>query len=119
MGETPSGQIYKKEVDGVIVFTISGYFEESLSRKLLKMVHETLAEKKVKIIFDVSQCSVITSFGVSIILESGERIVEDFQGTLVICQPSDLAFRAFTMAGVFHEAAVASSITEAISLCKS
>ncbi|MBF0407806.1 MAG: hypothetical protein HQM10_10655 [Candidatus Riflebacteria bacterium] len=103
-----------KASEGVVVVFAKGYCSADASGKLNGLL-ETLAKvNNLKLVMDFSDCRLINSPGVVVLVDFTMRVVDDFRGKFIITGVSELQKSVFQMAGIFPLAGLADSLKNAI-----
>lgn len=95
------------------VLTVEGYVAAEAGLAMLAVVDQLLESGRRKIILDFSKCSLINSPGVVAVLQITLKVVEDFQGDIVLVGLNDLQNTVMEMAGVLPVASQAADLDEA------
>ncbi len=114
-----SFEIIRVDLEGFPCLKIKGYFNKETGTAILPIVDELLGSGKVKILIDFSECTVLNSPGVSAVLAITMKIVEDFQGKLVLFGLNELKLSVLDFTGVTELAQTAKNPADAIQLVKS
>ncbi len=108
------GTIKAEEVEGIVVFRISGYFNEATGVNLRTSAMERLKQGKKLFVLDLAGCNLMNSPGVASVLKVGIAIKEDFLGSLVICGASPILSKVLTLAEVSSCAALEANLPAAL-----
>jgi anti-anti-sigma factor len=100
------------------VVSLSGYFDESAANDLGTTIDSLLREGKTSLIIDFGACSAINSLAVGILQSLTMKIVEDFQGSLVLIRLSSTMERVFELAAIIPFAHPAPDLPTAVALMK-
>ncbi len=108
----------KEDSDDVVILKFRGYFAGDPDGHVRGLVEEALKNGIRRIVFDFSECRLVNSPGVVMIMEVTLRIVDDSQGNLAISGLDPIKSSVFEMAGIFPLADQAEDIPAAIALVK-
>ena len=108
-----SEEIELKEIEEIPVLQIAGYFNAELGVKVTAMVDTLLQKGKNRIVIDLSQCKVVNSPGLASMIDLSFKVIDDFQGKVVIAGVDQLKINIFTTAGLFPLAGTAANAPEA------
>jgi hypothetical protein len=111
-----SYEVILQEQSGVTVVKAKGYFSVEAGKTALAGVEGLLEMGKLLFVLDFSECAIINSPGIVAIMDLTYRIVEDFQGKLVLSGLDQLKKNVLKMAGVLAKAQVAESISEGLNV---
>jgi anti-anti-sigma regulatory factor len=100
------------------VIALSGYFDESLAVDLGATIDALLRDGKTSLIIDFGACSAINSLAVGALQSMTMKVVEDFQGSLVLIRLSSTTERVFELAAIIPFAHPAPDLPAAIALMK-
>ncbi len=103
-----------KEKSGCSRIYIAGYLASEGGQQLKDQVGVLLTGSCSNIIFDFSECSIISSPGVAAIFDSICRIQEDFHGECVIMGLDKTKRNFLTMTGVLPMVEAVDTLEEAI-----
>jgi len=101
---------------GIPVVAVTGYLAKEGGVLLKDCVYKLLAAGKIRILVDFSACSVISSPGVSAVLDIVCRTHEDHNGTCVLVGLDGTKKRFLTMMGVLPMAYEADAVDQAIAI---
>lgn len=79
-----SGSSVLLEFKSLPVISISGYFDDDVGGSVLEISESLLMDGKISQIIDFSECIAINSLGVGKLVSVSMRIIDDFQGRLVL-----------------------------------
>ncbi|MBI3038237.1 hypothetical protein HYY75_04170 [bacterium] len=113
-----SFEVEISEIENVQVFQVKGYFAKDAGMNVLQKAEELLKSGKNRMVLDVSQSKVISSPGVSTILDLTFKVIDDFKGCLVLSGLNDLKTSVLTMSGVIPLAKAAADIQAAVKVAK-
>ncbi|MBF0547506.1 MAG: STAS domain-containing protein [Candidatus Riflebacteria bacterium] len=100
--------------NSIPVLQVSGYFSADSGTKLEEIVEGLLQKGSLFMVVDFSNCKLINSPGVYVLMETAMKIVDDYCGRILLCGLDELKLSVFTMAGVFLFAEVAKTCEEAV-----
>ncbi len=109
-----TGEMNQTEKNGIIILSVTGYFDEKLGLKANSVADGFLRTGKVRFVIDLKDCKVINSPGLAQIVELSEKVVEDFKGRLFLAQPKPIFQRMFKMAGILPQAEEAPDLGSAL-----
>jgi anti-anti-sigma factor len=88
--------------NGISVVSIDGYLGAPAGARLQELIEAQLAEGNSRFLLDVSGCRLISSPGVGSLMIMAMRVVEDFQGDVVLAGADELKLTVLEMAGFFN-----------------
>ncbi len=106
--------VTQKEMEGISILGVGGYFAADAGRKVQEKVGALLKDGKVYIILDLSACKAINSPGVASVMDVTMKILDDFKGKLVLVGLNRLMVSVFTMAGIIPLAETGTDVSEGI-----
>ncbi|MBF0409807.1 MAG: STAS domain-containing protein [Candidatus Riflebacteria bacterium] len=101
------------EENGIVIFSIVGYFGEKVGEELVEKIEELLCAKKGRVILDLSECTVLCSPGIGSIIEIVGMVVEEYNGTVVICGLDPIKQKVLALTQVTAIARVAKDLQDA------
>ncbi len=87
------------EIDDVTVFSIEGHFDASMTNAVSEKVHDVLEGTSVKIIFNLSNLSYISSSGLRILLFVAKKIKAK-DGEVLLCSVDKNVQRILDISGL-------------------
>lgn len=111
-------KIEKKELDGVSILGVWGYFDEKAGEEVSDSIDELLEKGSFLFVMDFSDCKVINSPGIAAVIGSAWRILDDHKGQLVLCGLDSLKTSVLTLAGLLPMLRVATTVPEGVRLAK-
>jgi len=107
----------RKDAD-VVVFSLSGYLEDLGGSQLKAFVDKTLQDGISKVILDFRKIELISSPGVAAILDIASKIIDDFNGRIVVFGLDHHHLAVLEMSGLFFLAIQASDESTAMTAAK-
>lgn len=104
--------------DGIPVLRVKGYYEKPAGQEVAKAAAAFWNDRKFHLVLDLSQCDILSSPGVSTIVEIAVDLADTHSGKLVICGLDKLKEKVLTLVGIQSMAEVVSTLTEAVAIAK-
>lgn len=104
--------------EGVPVLRVKGYYEKPAGQKLNEEAEKHCQDGRTVLILDFSLCDVLSSPGVSTIVELGVDVADNYNGKLVICGLDKLKEKILTLVGIQTMAQICHSLPEALLLAR-
>jgi len=111
-----SHEIRVEACEGHGIVRVKGYFSGPAAKDARDQIENVLDEQRIRFLFDFSECNLINSPGVVGLTEITYRIVEDFQGRMVITGLDDLKIRVLKMAGIFPKSDIAATVDDGLKI---
>jgi anti-anti-sigma regulatory factor len=86
--------------DGIPVFRISGYYEKEAGHALNAQAETHFQNGRIFLVLDVSACSVLSSPGVSTLVELAVNAADNYNGRLFLCGLDALKTNRLTLVGM-------------------
>lgn len=100
--------------NGIQILELFTYFDgEALGAEAERLVHSFLEKGQTSIIMDFTGCPVINSSGLGVLMKLGTKIVDDFQGRLLLVGLNELQKNVLEVSGVSLFAEVFPTVQEA------
>lgn len=104
--------------DGIPILRVTGYYEKPAGQKVAELAEGFCSEKKYEIVLDLSGCAILTSPGVSTIVELAIDLADNYSGKLIICGLDKLKDHVLTLVGIQTMAEVTPTVVEALKAAK-
>jgi|GEM_PF-3471780 len=75
--------INKKETEDGVIYYVTGYFSQDAGNEVYDSVDEYLKKGKKKVVMELSDCQVLNSTGISILMDLQGKIRDDYSGELL------------------------------------
>lgn len=105
-----------REEQGFPVVVISGYFDEDVGSKVLECTEGLLSAGKTSLVLDFGQCRAVNSLGVGKLVSLSMKVVEDFQGRLVLSGLKPIMVSVFEFAMIAPPSEIVPDIAAAVKL---
>jgi len=102
----------------VPIISIKGYLAREAGDQLVAQVEKLAAEHFVNFIFDLSQCKVISSPGVAAIMSITFKVLDDYQGKVVLLGLDSFKIQVLKMSRVIPMAHSVATLQEALDFLK-
>ena len=102
-----------EEVDGIVIISTYGYFNNLAGDAVLAACVEKLEDNKVKFLIDMADSKVVNSIGVSILIEIIEKL-QNVDGSLSFCNLAPIVDKTFNIMGISKYCNIYASSDEAI-----
>lgn len=96
-----------------VIVRLDGYLDGETGQQLQQLLEGVLCRGTRGLVLDFSKCTSINSLGVSCLLETVIRIVEDFGGKLVLVGMNELQRRVMILSGIIPMAISSPNLDEA------
>jgi len=96
-----------------VIVRLEGFLDGETGQQLQQMLEGQLCRGIRGLVLEFSKCTGINSLGVSCLLEISIRIIEDFNGRLVLVGLNELQRRVMILSGIIPLATSAPNIDEA------
>lgn len=90
-----------KRPKNVPVIEIKGYFSREAGEKALKMVDELLKKGDRQVILDFSNCALVNSPGIVMVMKIAFLVADEYQGMIAATGVDELKNTVFELAGIF------------------
>lgn len=117
--ETAVGSVEMQVLEGFPVIALNGYFEAKTYGKLETLVEQLLSQGKNSLVLDFSKCVALNSVAIGQFLFLATKVVEDFQGALLLAHATPVMKRVFDLAGITGFAQIAPTVQDAIAQLQS
>lgn len=104
--------------DGIPVLRVKGYYEKPAGQMVAEAATAFWDQKKYHLVLDLSQCDILSSPGVSTIVELACDLADNFSGKLVICGLDKLKEQVLALVGVQSMAEIVPTLTEAVATAR-
>ncbi len=98
---------------GIPVIAITGYFSKEGGEAVEAKINASLDGGRKKIVLDMSGCTVINSPGIAKLMEMAMKVIDDFQGALILVGLDNSKKQFLGMTGVLPLAGTAATLDEA------
>ncbi len=95
-----SFQIDKRVVDGIVVYSVKGYFSSDAGNEIYDSLDGFHAQGIKVYVLDFSDCQVINSTGISVLLDIHVRVREDWKHELYFDGLNEVYFQTLRMTGL-------------------
>ncbi len=112
-------RIHLEEADGIATFKVSGYFEKAAGKSIIAEAEKLFEAGIVFLVLDLSECEVLSSPGVSMLVELAIDSADNYDGKLILCGLDKLKEKVLTLVGIHTMAEVVATLPEALALAKS
>ncbi len=109
--------LYMTHSNGVVIFTMTGYFGIHAGEDLAAKVDLCWNQSEERFVLDLQQCPFISSQGISILLDLAAN-VQERKGALILCGVDSTKLGVFNLVGLTEIAQVLPSLEEAIQKAK-
>ena len=96
------------------IISIRGYLARDAGAQLVSQVEKLAGEHNVNFIFDLSECKVISSPGVAAIMSITFKVLDDYQGKVVLLGLDPFKIQVLKMSRVIPMAYAVSTLKEAL-----
>ncbi|MBF0545598.1 MAG: hypothetical protein HQM08_14240 [Candidatus Riflebacteria bacterium] len=100
------------------VISVKGYVSADSRDPFTSLIEELLGKGVTNMVFDFSACELINSPGLVIIMDITYRIVDDFNGRLVLTGLDSLKEKSLRIIGVLARAQMAQTVEVGLELLK-
>jgi len=100
------------------IIIIKGYLARDAGDKLIAQVEKLAGEQMSNFIFDLSQCKVISSPGVAAIMSITFKVLDDYQGKVVLLGLDQFKIQVLKMSRVIPMAHSVDTLQEALDFLK-
>lgn len=100
--------------DGIAVISVTGYFSVPTGKELHALVDDLVRGGCTRYIVDFSECKLINSPGMVLMMELAMKIIDDHRGALVLTGLDTFKVSVFTMTGVLPLATVFPTVADAL-----
>ena len=104
--------------DEIPVLSVAGYYEKPAGMKVNEEAAKHFESGKICLILDFSKCDVLSSPGVSTLVELAVDVSDNFGGSLFICGLDKLKEKVLKLVGLHTMAEVKNSFEEALQAAK-
>ena len=94
------------------VISLKGYFSGEGGQAVAREVDAALNLGRKRILIDLVGCTVINSPGIAVLMDLAMKIVDDFQGRLILVGLDNSKKQFLTMTGVLPLAGTAATVDE-------
>lgn len=96
------------------IFQVKGYYEKPTGKKVNEEAKKYFQCGRIFLILDLSKCEILSSPGVSTIVELAVDAADNYNGKLIICGLDKLKEKILTLVAIQSIAQVVPSLPEAI-----
>jgi len=104
--------------DGIPILRVKGYYEKPAGQKVAEAAATFWKDKKYHLVLDLSQCDILSSPGVSTIVELACDLADNYSGKLIICGLDKLKEKVLTLVGIQTMADLAPTVAEAVAAAR-
>lgn len=105
-------------VDSIPVISAIGYFEKLAGARVKEEAEKLMQSGNVFLVLDLSQCDVLASPGVAVLIELSIAAIDKYDGKLIICGLNKLKERVLRMVLIQDTSDLVSTIPEAVAKAK-
>ena len=111
MEKTLDLEVIREEESGVLV--ASGYINNMGGEQIAKACEELMESGINRFVFDLEQCRIVNSIGISILIEVIEKVVES-EGKVLFCAVSPTITKTFRIMGLLQISGICETRDEAL-----
>ena len=105
-----------KMVDGIPVLRFPAYFEDRAGKALHQMGSELFHQKHACFIFDFQFCKVLSSRGISSLMNFAMKCLDDYRGKIIMANLDQPKIQVLTLVGAIPLISVADSVEDGLKL---
>ena len=104
--------------DDIPVVTVTGYFERLAGVEVQRHIATHCASGRTQVVLDLGPCEVLSSPGVSTIVELALDLQDDHDGSLIMCGLDKLQTNVLSLVGIDSMATIVPSLAEALAAAR-
>lgn len=105
-------------IDSIPVISAIGYFEKLAGAKVKEEAERLMQGGNVHLVLDLSQCSVLASPGVAVLIEISIAAIDTYGGKLIVCGLDKLKERVLRMVLLQDTSDLVPTVAEAVARAK-
>ncbi len=100
------------------ILSVTGYFEKAAGEEVLRQAEKLFSRGDLFLVLNLSDCDVLSSPGVSLIVELAIDAMDNYDGKLIICGLDKLKEKVLTLVGIQTMTVIAATLAEAVDQAK-
>jgi anti-anti-sigma regulatory factor len=104
--------------DGIPVLRVTGYYEKPAGQQVNQEAERHCRAGRIILVLDLSGCDILSSPGVSTIVELAVDVTDGYCGRLIICGLDKLKEKVLSLVGIRSMAEVTENLPAAIEVAR-